>query len=251
MARQTTKQLLNNGYGRILNKADDGEPETAAELAASVSLDWEVLVNPTAEQLEAVTRDGSRRVLTSLGVTDEDITNQVFEVGVEQARDRAAELVGMKYNEEGELVANDNAEFAISETTRADIRAAVTKALEDGVPAADLGDSIADMAAFSPARAEMIARTEIVRSNNLGHMAAFKGSGVVKYKEWSTSGDDDVDEDICQPNEDQGAIPLDDEFESGDTEPPGHPNCRCTLVAVVGEDAAEADEADDEGDNEE
>ncbi len=154
----------------------------------------------------------------------------------------------MQYDEEGNLVENANAEFAISDTTRDDIRAAVEKALEDGVPAADLADTISELGTFSESRAMTIARTELIRANNKGHMSAFKNSGVVQYKAWSTANDDDVDEEICQPNEDEGPIPLDDEFDSGDTEPPGHPNCRCTLVAVVGAGAAEAIEADSEED---
>jgi SPP1 gp7 family putative phage head morphogenesis protein len=215
-------------------------------LAASVELDWSVLVDPTDAQLEAIYRDGASKALATLGVDDRDITSQVFKEAAEYASMRSAEMVGMKYDEEGNLVENPDSIFAISDTTRDDIKAAVADAIENGTPAADLADTISDMGAFSDARAMMIARTELIAANNKGHMSAFRNSGVVQYKAWSTAGDDDVDEEICQANEDEGPIPLDDDFGSGDSEPPGHPNCRCTLVAVVGADAAEADEDDDE-----
>jgi SPP1 gp7 family putative phage head morphogenesis protein len=245
MARQTTAQLLRNGYTRILNKASK-KPQTPAELADSVNLDWSVLVNPTDAQLQAIYRDGAQRALASLGVDDQDITTQVFQEAADYATTRAAEMVGMKYDAAGNLVSNPDSVFAISDTTRDDIKSAVADAIENGTPAADLADTISGLGAFSDARAMMIARTELISANNKGHMSAFKASGVVQYKAWSTAGDDDVDEEICAPNEEQGPIPLDDDFDSGDSEPPGHPNCRCTLVAVVGADAAEADEQDDE-----
>ena len=34
---------------------------------------------------------------------------------------------------------------------------------------------------------------------------------------------------LCEDNEDQGWIPEEEAFESGDMEPPGHPNCTCTI----------------------
>ncbi len=206
-------------------------------------------MDPTDAQLQAIYRDGAQQALATLGVDDRDITSQVFKEAAEYASMRSAEMVGMKYDEEGNLVDNPDSLFAISDTTRDDIRAAVEDAIENGTPAADLADTISDLGAFSDARAMMIARTELIAANNKGHMSAFKNSGVVQYKAWSTAGDDDVDEEICQANEDQGPIPLDDDFDSGDSEPPGHPNCRCTLVAVVGAEAAEADEEDDEEDD--
>jgi len=219
-------------------------------LAASVELDWTVLVDPTDAQLRKVMKSGGQRALATLGVDDRDITDQVFKDATDYAKVRSAEMVGMQYNDEGKLVRNPRSEMSIAETTRDDIRRAVAKALEDGVPASELADTIADLGAFSDSRAMMIARTEMIAANNKGHMAAFKNSGVVRYKAWSTAGDDDVDEEICAANEDECPIPLDDEFQSGDSEPPGHPNCRCTLVAVVGAEAAEADEANDEEDEE-
>ncbi len=257
MARSTTAQLLNNGYERILNKADEhggtklrSVPTTAAELAASVELDWTILINPTDKQLRAIGRDGSQRAIAALGIDDTDVTNQVFQSAVDYARERAAELVGMRYDADGNLIDNPDAQFAIDDTTRDDIRAAVAQALEDGVPASDLADTIADLGAFSEDRAMTIARTELIKANNKAHMATFKESGVVQYKEWSTANDDDVDEEVCAPNEDEGPIPIDDDFQSGDSEPPGHPNCRCVLIAVVGEEAAEAAEDDEEDDDE-
>jgi hypothetical protein len=38
---------------------------------------------------------------------------------------------------------------------------------------------------------------------------------------------DDLVEEVCQDNEDEGAIAVGDVFPSGDATPPVHPNCRC------------------------
>jgi hypothetical protein len=59
------------------------------------------------------------------------------------------------------------------------------------------------------------------------------GNRIVEGKVWLTSNDADVDEEICEPNGAQGPIPLDEDFDSGDDCPPGHPRCRCSLAPVV------------------
>jgi len=44
-------------------------------------------------------------------------------------------------------------------------------------------------------------------------------------KRWYVISDNPCE--ACIENEDEGAIPLDDEFPSGDMDPPGHPHCDC------------------------
>ena len=69
-------------------------------------------------------------------------------------------------------------------------------------------------------------------------MIAYRESGVVVGKQWITSQDEGCPE--CQANMDEGVIGLDEAFESGDTEPPAHPNCECDILPVL------SDEAEDE-----
>lgn len=217
-----------------LGKAGPDDARRASEVAAIAvqGVDWTLLVDPTEAQLAAVTRDGAMRALLALGVTDKGITDQVFQTAADWARERAAELVGMRYNAAGDLVENPDAEMAITDTARDAIRGAVADAIEQGQSAADLRSAVEDLGDFSAERAGMIARTEIIRANNQGHLAAFKASDAVKMKEWSTAEDGDVC-DECEGNEDQGPIGLDADFDSGDDAAPAHPNCRCTIVAVV------------------
>jgi SPP1 gp7 family putative phage head morphogenesis protein len=79
-------------------------------------------------------------------------------------------------------------------------------------------------------RTDRIARTELINAYSEGSMAAYKNSGVVDHVKWMTSDDDACP--ICEANEDEGVISVSENFESGDGEPPAHPNCRCCVVPV-------------------
>jgi SPP1 gp7 family putative phage head morphogenesis protein len=81
-----------------------------------------------------------------------------------------------------------------------------------------------------PARALTIAVTEQNRAMSLASMQNYKNYGVEKV-EWSGANPCD----LCAPNEGQ-VVALGEEFESGDTEPPVHPNCRCALLPVINEE---------------
>jgi hypothetical protein len=83
-----------------------------------------------------------------------------------------------------------------------------------------------------------------IAANNQGNLAAYKDAaaqGIAVMKEWLSAGDDLVSEE-CQANEDQGPIPLDDDFDSGDDAPPLHPNCRCAIAPVVSDESDSQDE---------
>ena len=70
----------------------------------------------------------------------------------------------------------------------------------------------------------MIANTEANQAMSSAQQAFLKENGV-GTKKWVGAGPNTCA--ICQGNEDQGPIPIDDEFESGDVTPPGHPGCEC------------------------
>lgn len=80
-----------------------------------------------------------------------------------------------------------------------------------------------------PARALTIAITEQNRAMSLAAMQNYKDLGVEKV-EWSGANPCD----ICAPNEGQVVV-VGEQFESEDTEPPVHPNCRCAVLPVIDE----------------
>ena len=78
-----------------------------------------------------------------------------------------------------------------------------------------------------PARALTIAITEQNRAISIATVERYQDYGLEKV-EWSGANPCD----ICAPNEGQ-VVNIGDSFNSGDTEPPVHPNCRCALLPVI------------------
>jgi SPP1 gp7 family putative phage head morphogenesis protein len=79
-----------------------------------------------------------------------------------------------------------------------------------------------------PAWAERVAVTEIARGISAATAATYRANGVTQVS-WLTAVDERVCP-ICAGNEAAGAVPLGQNFPSGEPYPPGHPSCRCTLM---------------------
>ena len=163
------------------------------------------------------------------------IVDQVNDGAVAYAKARAAEMVGKRLTSDGSLVENPNPVYAITDSTRDMIARVITECLADNIGNTAIIEKIETLG-FSSARAELIAFTEIGNANSNAALEALDGmadSGLTVTKAWLTAGDDRVDEDICEANEDEGDIPVDQAFQSGDMAPLGHPRCRCSLVGAA------------------
>jgi hypothetical protein len=227
------------------DQGEEGQPPpkfwTDAEidvLVDQLDLDgFDVLVDATAEDLGALASDTGRAALAQVGVTEPgDLVDVVNERALAFARDRAAELVGKRWTDDGELIDNPNAKYAITEPTRNMLRSIIADGLEDNIGIPAIATNIEEAAAFSEERAALVANTEVRRANSQGALTGYRtasSAGIAVKKAWLTAKDAKVDTDICAPNEDEGPIALDQDFASGDDAPPGHPNCRCALVPVV------------------
>jgi hypothetical protein len=90
-------------------------------------------------------------------------------------------------------------------------------------------------------RAGVIAQTEMGRALEEGAFVGAKERGNT-HKVWITAGESFVC-DICEGNQAQGPIPIEDAFESGDLTPPAHPRCYCTLGYVKDTGTGEVDRA--------
>lgn len=159
---------------------------------------------------------------------------QANEKAIVWANERAAELVGKKIID-GEIVDNPNAKWNITKTTREAIKAEVTTASELGSTKKELETAIKNNHAFSQERASMIANTELVTAYNNGNLIAYNASGI-KMKKRSILGNNENhgQDDIL--NAKQGAIPLNQAFQSGHQSPSYHPNCRCCLIPIIEEE---------------
>jgi len=78
-------------------------------------------------------------------------------------------------------------------------------------------------------RAMTISRTEISRALNVSCRENYVELGVEQYEWLALEPCDD-----CEEN-DGVVVTMGDAFPSGDTEPPVHPNCRCTILPVIDE----------------
>lgn len=205
---------------RILNGVDLSDLDELAR----------ILVGPMGEE-------AAQGVLDGFADLDVDVDDSAFrlanEDAVDWAADRAAELIGRRRVGASLHVVHSAPPWAISESTRDGLRELVTQALADGWSADQLQDAVLESWIFDPARAEVIARTELAMAHQAGTLAAWRRSGVVTGKRWLISDLHD-DDDICDVNAEAGVIPLDASFPSGDDSPPAHPNCACVVVADVG-----------------
>ena len=220
-----------DAYGTT-EKLTDDEQALVEKIMEQISLDgFAVLADASEQALAAVVKDGLQAAMIQVGLDDSMITDGMYEAAVNWAQARSAEMVGKKWVE-GELVDNPTAKWVIEETTRDDLRNMITQAIDEGWSTGRLGNEIEDAFAFSEARADMIARTEIKMADSAGSMIGYRESGVVSTKTWQLS-NEHADDDECDENADEGAIPLDEPFPSGDDTAPGHPNCKCDVVPGV------------------
>jgi len=216
------------------SKKEQTPEETNALIDAiliEINLSGFAVVAPAAAKLIAeVAGSSGRAALLQVGIaedTDIDLFNVVNDFAVDFADARGAELVGMKYNQWDELVPNPDAEWAITDGTRELLRGQVRQAIEEGWSTKQLSNAVQESYGFSDARAEMIGRTEIARAQAAGTMEGWKASGVCTGKFWVLGSEHDIEDD-CDSNVDDGTIPLDEEFSSGDEYEPVHPNCTCS-----------------------
>jgi hypothetical protein len=166
---------------------------------------------------------------------------------VNYAAARSAELVGRRYNADGNLVDNPNADWAITSTSRDVLRREIRDAVATDRDVDRLADRITDTGIFADDRAEMIARTEMSMAQNAGTLEAGRqaaAAGLNVRKIW-TLGPNPCP--LCEDAAAEGDIDLEDDFggEAGDA-PPLHPNCECSLDLFVADDQEEEEPEEEE-----
>jgi len=136
---------------------------------------------------------------------------------------RAAEYARLRG---GELLSLDG-EPSIVRDTRTRGGELVAQAVESGDSLRGLQKRLREGFAFSPSRAESVARTESATALGQGRkqIAVLRGN---EEKAWFTQGaaDPRVDQ-VCLDNEAAGWIPVDDLFPSGHDTVPAHSRCQC------------------------
>lgn len=161
----------------------------------------------------------------------QDIGLSQSSAAVQQAaRELVAQVVGKKLDKDGTIIDNPKSQYSVTETTRDQIREAIATSISLGEDQS-VAEKRIELVVNDTKRAATIARTEAVNSYQTGLMTFGQESGAVA-KEWQDVGATDV----CAENSDEGPIPLDALFKSGDSQPAAHPNCRCGMRLIYQEE---------------
>lgn len=192
-ARRLLVDRLPGGAEKLLKSSDNPTPRQLADtIWAAVAAELERLPSATEPELAEAAVAGAHRGLAQFHISDQELVRAVNETARDWARQRAAEMIGMRRTPEGELVPNPSARWRISDTTREDIRGLVVRAFEQETPLSDLIAQIDSAGAFSEGRAETIARTEVAFAQTTGNYEAWDATGVVLKVKWLLSEDHDV-----------------------------------------------------------
>jgi len=133
----------------------------------------------------------------------------------------------------------------ITETTRKNLAQAVEEALRKGMTSKALGSAVQSAMKLSgSARAMSISRTELQFAANAGADRLYESEGIEK-KEWYTARDERVCP-ICAPLHGQVVV-VRGVFAGGHDNPPAHPQCRCTILPIVGAEDDQHGDAKKEG----
>lgn len=217
-----------------MKKAAGDTPDLDAVLAAIDFGVWDALVNEVQPDLEETAREAVATVFATLNMTTSpsDIFALSDTQALEYAQARAAELVGKKWIN-GALVDNPNAKWAITETTREDLRELISRAFGEQWTPAELAKQIDAAWTFSSGRAETIAQTETAMAQTAATVQTGKNLGA-ETKTIQMSNLHDVD-DECDDADQAGEVPIDEPYPGGALHTPLHPSCRCVEMVHVPE----------------
>ncbi len=212
-------------------KAADGskKPDKATEIAAAVDYSGLTLAfDDTQNALQAVAADGSRTEVAKLVAEMPDIATELESRGIDFMNHEDPNAIKWASTRAADLISSDGDGGMLVDATRNMIRATITQALENGQTLGELAEKLADSYAFSEARSELIARTEVRNAREQGAYFGAKGVGM-EQKKWLLSNDEGICP-VCEANAAQGYIPITKRFSSGDQAPLAHPRCRCVAA---------------------
>lgn len=217
---EALKTFMDYVNGALLNEMTDILYE---QIAASIT-------GLTREQALRIAREQAAALVTNITKDMESNLRKLIEHGL-------ADQIGVpalaRMIEEGLML--DSGRQATLEAFKKDLE---LNGVLPGTP--EYEDAVAkEFASLVRDRAETIAATEMRAAIESGEQTVATERGAT-HKIWMTVSDQAICE-ICEGNEAQGPIPINDAFESGDDAPPAHPNCRCTATYFTDTGAGELD----------
>jgi hypothetical protein len=192
---------------------------------------WDALATDLSPDLEDTAHEAVATVFATLNLSDSsDLFKLSDTFALEYAQARAAELVGKKWVA-GVLVDNPDAQWAITETTREQLRELIPKAFAENWTPAELAKEIDSSFTFSSGRAEMIATTETAFAQTAATVNTGKNLGATT-KTVQLSNVHDVD-DECDDAEAAGEVEIDEPYPDGSLHVPLHPRCCCVEMLHI------------------
>src|SRR5690349_19765028 len=198
---------------RVLQKqrmieADDNQGPSGSDAAAVAAI-----IAAMGETQDAQYKRALRRLLQQAGEGGAGLT------AAELGMDEATVIPGL-----------DNYIAQRVASSERDVDSTTLDRVRDAIKAADPSELvrvIQDLfATFAADRAAVIAGYEVSGAFHAGAIGQAKSSGEIVQKLWSSEPDAC---ELCIENTMEGYIGIDDDFPNFEGEPPGHPNCRCSL----------------------
>src|SRR5271168_2668055 len=117
--------------------------DNADDITSRLKLDWSAIWPDMYRLIASIYVENADETLASVDVdSSADAFSTVADSSLDYAKNRAAELIGMRVQDDGTLVPNPDAKWAITDTTRDAINRSVQNALEHGLSAGAFRDEL-------------------------------------------------------------------------------------------------------------
>jgi len=210
------------------------DAERAALILASLQWDYPTLYSGLKPYLEMAAEEGAaqgaHQAAVNLGSDMSQILKPATDAATAGAADRAAQMVGLKADADGNLTEAPGADWAISTTAKDDVLNTIKQAISEGWSPQQLEAVLQASAVFTPDHADLIADNEITRQQALGHLCAWMESKAVLEYVWTVA--DLGCCALCASFSALGSVPVGYQFAPMITAPGAHPGCRCWLQAT-------------------
>lgn len=191
--------------------------------------------------LDAIRREPPDAGVTNLLPTDDELAplhsvgeaflGEAYRAGLGDGSTLAAvPPSGEAEDPERVAAATDEFRNSVGHEVVAALEPSLAAGLEAGEDESSLGERVSE--AFRGLKgpvAESAADQSLMRIHALGTHDAWVAAGV-DARVWVVGEETRCPENRCRANADEGAVPFDHPFPSGDTVPPAHAGCTCTLA---------------------
>jgi len=180
------------------------------------------------DTLQSVSTSGAREEVARIVAADPDVQPAATGAGFDLFDHQDPAAVDWAREHAAEMLNSDGQGGKLAEATRDMVRRTIAGALEENVMDEEIARRLENAYAFSPQRAELIARTEVRNALGAGGLAGAVAVGM-QSKSWLLSNDEGPCP-KCEANAAQGWIAISKAYVSGAKAPLQHPHCRCDQV---------------------